>query len=79
MFNTISDGTNKNNAMGSPVLKRREPAHNCGKRPRGMWPHVCGLLRKEVTVNATLKVYQCVGSLIVPGVILTAASCVNNV
>ena len=66
--------------MGSPVLKRREPAHSCGKRPRGMWPHVCALLRKEVTVNATLvKVYQCVGSLIVPGVILTAASCVNNV
>ena len=62
-----------------PFPKPRKPANNCGQRPRGIWPHVCALLRKEVTVNATLKVYQCVGSLIVPGVILTAASCVNNV
>ena len=41
----------------------------------GEWPHMCALLRVEVEGE---RVYQCGASLLEPGVLLTAAHCVDG-
>ena len=40
----------------------------------GEWPHMCAVLRQEGAV----KTFQCGASLISPGVVLTAAHCVQS-
>ena len=40
----------------------------------GEWPHMCAVLRQE----AAVKTFQCGASLISPGVVLTAAHCVQS-
>ena len=44
----------------------------------GEWPHMCAILKEEKTSQAFRDSQQCGGSLIAPGVILTAAQCVDK-
>ena len=45
-----------------------------GESQVGEWPHMCAVLRQE----AAVKTFQCGASLISPGVVLTAAHCVQS-
>merc|ERR1719242_1998298 len=47
-----------------------------GESQVGEWPHMCALLRQEEAGG--VKTFQCGASLISPGVVLTAAHCVQK-
>ncbi len=43
----------------------------------GEWPHMCAVLQKKVVAGQNINLFVCGGSLIAPGLILTAAHCVQ--
>merc|ERR1711992_425956 len=44
----------------------------------GEWPHMCAILHTTPVEEETINLYQCGGSLIAPGVVLTAAHYVDK-
>merc|ERR1711936_1226253 len=71
-------GQRHQNGLGVRIQGFKE-----GESQFGEWPHMCAILSKEPVAEApgyagepqTVNLYQCGGSLIAPGVILTAAHC----
>jgi len=67
-------GRRNNNGVGARIQGFSE-----GESQFGEWPHMCAVLHDKPLDNGeTANLYKCGGSLIAPGVILTAAHCVED-
>lgn len=44
----------------------------------GEWPHMCAILEKRVVRGTRINLFACGGSLVAPGVVLTAAHCAQK-
>jgi hypothetical protein len=61
------------NGLGARIQGFKE-----GEAQFGEWPHMCAVLRVDTVSGQEVDLYQCGGSLVAPGVILTAAHCVER-
>jgi len=67
-------GQRHQNGLGARIQGFKENESQLGE-----WPHMCAVLKETVVGDSEpLNVYQCGGSLIAPGVVLTAAHCVEK-
>lgn len=65
----------RRNVNGVGVRIQNDPEGD-GSTQFGEWPAMCAVLQKRYIGAEVVNVYQCGGSLVAPGIVMTGAHCV---